>query len=149
MARSESGTSKIGRPLFSNRTNVIDQGPPCYFAIDERTRSLIVRGTEKDLQAVAEFVAILDLPPNKPLPQLKNLHAFKLRFASPENVCEVLRTLSIDVFVGKIPKSTVLLVHGPEAAVKEATEIIEALDAEVIKPPAPGTGEIPKDPKGI
>jgi type II secretory pathway component GspD/PulD (secretin) len=105
--------------------------PTCYFAIDGRTRSLIVRGTEKDLQAVADFVAILDLPDDKPIPKLKNVHAFKLRFAKPSVVIEVLRTLNVDVLVAQIPKSNIILVNGQEPAIKEATEIIEALDADV------------------
>ena len=105
--------------------------PRCYFAIDQRTRSLIVRGTEKDLQAVADFVAILDLPDDKPIPKLKNVHAFKLRFAKPGDVINVLKALNIDVLVAQIPKSSIILVNGPDSAIKEATEIIEALDADV------------------
>ncbi len=154
-ARSGSGTAgwpfNTDRSLFSKATNVTGQGSSCYFAIDQRTRSLIVRGTEKDIQAVAEFVAILDLPPNKPIPKLKNLHAFKLRFANPENVSEVLKALNIDVLVAKIPKSTILLLNGPEAAIKEAAEIIEALDADVkgtaAPPPDAAPVETPMDLK--
>jgi beta-lactamase regulating signal transducer with metallopeptidase domain len=106
-------------------------GSPCLFAIDGRTRSLIARGTEKALQVVADFVAILDLPDDKPIPKLKNVHAFKLRFAKPSVVNQVLKELNIDVLVAQIPKSNIILLNGPDPAIKEATEIIEALDAEV------------------
>ena len=80
---------------------------------------------------VSEFVAILDLPDDKPIPKLKNVHAFKLRFAKPSDVNEVLKALNVDVLVAPIPKSNILLLNGPDSAIKEATEIIEALDAEV------------------
>jgi type II secretory pathway component GspD/PulD (secretin) len=121
--------AKMGGPGVSSATEAPPS--PCYFAVDGRTRSLIVRGTEKDLQAVADFVAILDLPDDKAIPKLKNVHAFKLRFAKPSVVIEVLKTLNIDVLVAQIPKSTILLLNGPDSAIKDATEIIEALDAEV------------------
>jgi hypothetical protein len=126
--RLEGGGSRLDVPEVSSPTVA---GLKCYFAIDSRTRSLIVRGTEKDLQVVADFVAIFDLPDDKPIPKLKNVHAFKLRFAKPNDVIEVLKALNINVLVALIPKSTILLVNGPDAAIKEATEIIEALDADI------------------
>jgi hypothetical protein len=124
----EGGGSRLGATEVSSPTVA---GLKCYFAIDNRTRSLIVRGTEKDLQAVADFVAIFDLPDDKPIPKLKNVHAFKLRFAKPDDVIEVLKALNINVLVALIPKSTILLVNGPDASIKEATEIIEALDVDI------------------
>jgi len=124
----EGGGSRSGATGVSSPTVA---GLKCYFAIDSRTSSLIVRGTEKDLQVVADFVAIFDLPDDKPIPKLKNVHAFKLRFAKPNDVIEVLKALNINVLVALIPKSTILLVNGPDVAIKEATEIIEALDADI------------------
>jgi hypothetical protein len=139
MARMGRGgmAARMGGPGVSSEAST--SRFPCYFAIDQRTRSLIVRGTEKDLQAVADFVAILDLPDDKPIPKLKNVHAFKLRFARPSDVNDVLKQLNIDVLVAQIPKSNILLVNGPDSAIKEATEIIETLDAEV-KEGAPTKG---------
>jgi type II secretory pathway component GspD/PulD (secretin) len=141
MARMANIMPRVGGPGVSSATPT--PGSSCYFAIDQRTRSLIVRGTEKDLQVVGEFVAMLDLPDDKPIPKLKNVHAFKLRFTKPDDVIGVLRALNIDVLVAQIPKSTIVLLNGPDSAIKEATEIIEALDAEVKEStpasvPAPG-----------
>src|SRR5262249_4979142 len=40
-------------------------------AVDTRTRSLIVRGSEKELQVAADLVAVLDLQPEDPSPRSK------------------------------------------------------------------------------
>jgi beta-lactamase regulating signal transducer with metallopeptidase domain len=104
---------------------------PFYVAVDPRTRSLIVRGSEQNLEMMADLVALLDLPPGKPLPKTKNLQAFRLRFADVGSAYEVLSALNIRARIAKVPKSKLLIVAGLEGEALEIAEVIEALDMEV------------------
>jgi hypothetical protein len=99
-------------------------------AVDGRTRSLIVRGSERDLQTAADLVTVLDLPPGKPVPKIKNLRAYKLRHANAGELADVLRALELDVRLVPIEKGNFLIVAGPEAAMTEIGETIEQLDVE-------------------
>jgi hypothetical protein len=99
-------------------------------AVDNRTNCLIVRGSEQDLQMASDLVAMLDRPEGKPMPRLKNIRAFKLKFADPEQVAMMLHALEINATIAPAPKATLLIVSGPEAAIKEVTEVIEAVDVE-------------------
>jgi hypothetical protein len=50
--------------------------PGWRVTVDERTRSLIVRGARHDLQLAADLVAVLDRAGGKAVPKVRNLHAF-------------------------------------------------------------------------
>jgi hypothetical protein len=99
-------------------------------AVDPRTRSIIVRGTERDLETVADVVALLDLPPGKPLPKVKNLHAYRLRHANAEELTQVLQTLDLAVRIVPMPQANLLIMAGSEEAMKEIASVIEELDVE-------------------
>src|SRR5262249_9218548 len=63
--------------------------PGWRVAVDKRTRSLIVRGSEKELQVAADLIAVLDAPAGKPMPKLKNVRSFKPKHASVEELAQV------------------------------------------------------------
>jgi hypothetical protein len=104
-------------------------------AVDQRTRSVIVRGTDKDLQIVADLVAVLDLEKDKtaaaPLAKGRNLRAFNLRYADANEIAKVLRNLNLNARMAFPPKSNLIIVIGSESEMKEIGEVIDALDVEV------------------
>ncbi len=113
-------------------------GPGSWrLAVDQRTRSLIVRGTERDLQTVADLVAVLDLPAGKPIPKVKNLRAYQLRHANAEELTQVLQLLELDVRIVPLPKANLLILAGAEEAMKEIGSVIEELDVEQKAPAKP------------
>jgi hypothetical protein len=104
--------------------------PEWRLTIDERTQSLIMRGSRKDLQRAADLIAVLDLPGGKPVPKVKNLRAFKLKFASVDKIAEILDQLGTEARILALPQTNRLIVAGPDAALKEVAELIEELDVE-------------------
>jgi Bacterial type II/III secretion system short domain len=100
-------------------------------AIDERTHSLIFRGAAEDLQTVGEIVALSELTPDKPLPALQRLRAFRLKHANAEELVEKLKQLEIDVRLASFEGSNSIVALGSESAKKEIAELIKALDIEV------------------
>jgi type II secretory pathway component GspD/PulD (secretin) len=108
--------------------------------VDERTRSLVMRGTEKDVQTAAELVALAELPREKPLPALKHLKAFRLKHADAAQTAELLTELGVEARVVALVPTNVVVASGPEAAMKEVAEVLQALDVEVKEPPPPKNG---------
>jgi beta-lactamase regulating signal transducer with metallopeptidase domain len=106
------------------------QAPDWRLTIDERTRSIIMRGSRKDLQRAADLIAVLDLPGGKPIPKVKNLRAFKLKFASAEKIAEILDQLGTEARILPFGQTNRLIVAGADAAIQEVAELIEELDVE-------------------
>jgi beta-lactamase regulating signal transducer with metallopeptidase domain len=100
-------------------------------AVDKRTHSLIIRGTDRDLQIAADLVAVLDLEKDKPVPKVESLRAFNLRHARAKDIADVLRNLNLNAAFAFPPKSNLVIVIGSEAEMKEIGEVIDALDVEV------------------
>jgi beta-lactamase regulating signal transducer with metallopeptidase domain len=98
--------------------------------IDERTQSIIMRGSRRDLQRVADLIALLDQPGGKAIPKVKNLQAFKLKYAKAEKLAEILDQLDLDARVLPLTQSNRLIVTGSDAALKEVADLIEQLDVE-------------------
>jgi hypothetical protein len=98
--------------------------------VDERTGSIIVRGSRGDLQRAADLIALLDLPGGKPLPRVKNLQAFKLKYAQADKIAQILDELGINARILPLSKTNRLIVAGPDAVVKEIAELIAELDVE-------------------
>lgn len=109
--------------------------PSWRLASDPRTRSLIVRGTEADLQMATALVSLLDAGPGKVLPKVKGLSAFRLKHAAPEEIVQVLQQLDLGGRVVPLPSAMLIIAAGPEATLREVGEVIEALDVEE-KPPS-------------
>jgi type II secretory pathway component GspD/PulD (secretin) len=98
--------------------------------VDERTRSLIVRGSRHDLQLAADLVAVLDQAGGKAVPKVSNLHAFKLKFAHAPRLAQILDDLGVKARVVPLQKANILIVTGPAEAVTEVSELVKELDVE-------------------
>jgi type II secretory pathway component GspD/PulD (secretin) len=104
--------------------------PEWRLTIDERTQSIIMRGSRKDLQRAADLIAVLDLPGGKPIPKVKNLRAFKLKFARADKIAEILDQLGTEARILPLTQTNRLIVAGPDAALKEVADLVEELDVE-------------------
>ncbi len=104
--------------------------PGWRVTVDERTRSLIVRGTRHDLQIAADLVAVLDRAGGKAVPKVSNLHAFKLRYARAERLAQILDELGVKARVVPLQQANILIVTGPAEAVKEVSDLVQELDVE-------------------
>src|SRR5262249_17137384 len=72
-------------------------GPPSFqVSVDSRTRSLVVRASEKNLQLTADLISVLDLPKNKPMPEVKSLKVFTLKHADAEELMNTLQTAGVE-----------------------------------------------------
>jgi hypothetical protein len=111
-------------------------GPTWRLAADPRTKSLIIRGSEKEVDIAADLVAVLDLPADKPLPKVKNLRAYKLKHASAQDLNAVLNSL-LDARMVPVEKGNILIVAGSEDVMKDIDGVVEALDIEVQQPKEP------------
>jgi type II secretory pathway component GspD/PulD (secretin) len=104
--------------------------PGWRVTVDERTRSLIVRGTRHDLQVAADVVAVLDGAGGKAVPKVSNLHAFKLKYAQAPRLAQILDELGVKARVVPLHQTNILIVTGPAEAVKEVRDLVQELDVE-------------------
>src|SRR5262249_34965862 len=104
--------------------------PSWRIAVDPRTNSLVARGTEDDLRAISEIITALDTPEDKASAKLKNFRTFRLKHSGAAEMASILQELDLKVTVSVLQKGNMLAVSGPEAALKEVGELIEALDVE-------------------
>jgi type II secretory pathway component GspD/PulD (secretin) len=97
---------------------------------DPRTRSLIVRGTEKDQQLAADLVAVLDTPEGKALPEVKALKAFRLQHLDPNDLTNILLQLDprMTYRLAPIGRMKLLLATGTEEQMKELADAVKKLD---------------------
>jgi beta-lactamase regulating signal transducer with metallopeptidase domain len=138
-----SGRFEAGVSLTSDvsRGQEGESPTPCHLAADSRTRSLIVRGSEKHLAIAADLVTVLDLPSDMPIPKVRNLSAYRLAHAEAVEVAQVLYRLNFRSRFAPATDKT-LIVVGPEKELKEIGEVIKQLDVE-------GKGSKPdKKPEG-
>jgi type II secretory pathway component GspD/PulD (secretin) len=102
----------------------------CRITVDDRTRSVIVRGSRHDLQVAADLVAVLDGAGGKAVPKVSNLHAFKLKYARAARLAEILDELGVGARVVPLQQANILIVTGPAEAVKEVSDLVTELDVE-------------------
>lgn len=112
--------------------------PAFHIVVEQRTRSVIVRGTEKNVRLAAEVVAVLDQPPNKPLPEVKGLRALPLKHASADELTQTLQELMLEARIVPLAAAKMILVAGEEASMKEVTDLIKDLDVPTAKELKPG-----------
>lgn len=111
--------------------------------VDPRTQVLLVRGSEKDVQIATDLVTVVETPADKPLPRVKSLVAFQLKFADPDALASVLnldQQVRFDVSpaenlflvpqlrLAALASAKLLLAAGPEEALKQMGEVIKELD---------------------
>lgn len=99
--------------------------------VDERTHSVIFRGTPDELQTVAEVVSLAELKSDQPLPALQRLSAFRLKHANAADLVEKLDQLGIQIRLTAFDGSNIIVALGSDAAKKEVGDLIKALDIEV------------------
>jgi hypothetical protein len=114
----------------------VELGPTHRLAVDDRSGSLLARGTDRDLQLTAELVAVLETPSDKPLPKLTRLRAYRLRHAQAADLVEAFNSLDLDARIVAEPNSNLLFAAGPEERLKEIDEAIKTLDVAGKKQPA-------------
>ena len=105
-----------------------------------RTRSVIVRGSDRHLSVAADLVAILDRPANAPLPKLNIVKAYPLKHAAAEELAEVITALSFDDLKLATPDEHLLALIAPDDVVRSVAELVKELDV-------PGTGNPDVKPK--
>jgi beta-lactamase regulating signal transducer with metallopeptidase domain len=116
---------------FGGRPTGAAQGAAWRIAVDERTNSLIVRGSEADLRTIGEIVAAVDVTDTKSsATKLKNLRTFKLKHAGVQIVSQIVQDLELNVRVSVLPSAEMLVVSGGESALKEVADLIAELDVE-------------------
>jgi type II secretory pathway component GspD/PulD (secretin) len=99
-------------------------------AVDERTNSLVVRGSDSDVRTISDIIGAVDVADGKSATKLKNLRTFKLKHADVPAVAQIVQELELNVKVSVLPSAEMLVITGAEAALKEAGELIEELDVE-------------------
>jgi hypothetical protein len=102
----------------------------CRAVADQRTRSLIVRGTAKDLQLAADVVAVLDTAEDKPLPGVTSLKAFRLKHVDAVDLVGILQALddSITYRLAPVGRMKLLLATGTDEQMKELADAVKELD---------------------
>ncbi|VTR98596.1 unnamed protein product [Gemmata massiliana] len=93
-----------------------------------RTRSVVVRGSERHLKVAADLVAILDRSANDPLPKLQVVKAFTLKHAAAEELAEVINALSFEDVKLATPDARLLTLIAPDDVVKSVAELVKELD---------------------
>ena len=131
-------------PVVAPQPMLISQpggAPAGNFGIsaDARTRSIIVRGTEKHLQMAADLVAVLDQPTGKDPMEVKSLRAVSLKHAKPQELVEVIEQLALDCRVVSLPAVKMLIFTGSDQVMEDLAEVIAELD--VPTPPEPKKDE--------
>jgi hypothetical protein len=111
------------------------QATPVWRATAQaRTRSVIVRGSDRHLNVAADLVAILDRPAGAPLPKLQVIKAFTLKHATAEELAEVINALSFDDVKLATPDEHLLALIAPDDVVRSVAELVKELDV-------PGKGD--------
>ena len=102
----------------------------CRAVGDPRTRSLIVRGAEKDLQLAADLITILDTPDNKPLPEVKALKAFRLQHLDANDFVGMMEKLNsnLNYHLVSIGRLKLVLARGSDEQMNEVAEAVKELD---------------------
>lgn len=102
----------------------------CRAVADIRTRSIIVRGTAKDLQLAADVVAILDTAEDKPLPGVTSFKPFRLKHVDAVDFVGILQALDPNPAYRVVPvgRMKLLLATGADEQLKELAEAVKELD---------------------
>jgi hypothetical protein len=102
----------------------------CRAVADVRTRSLIVRGTAKDLQLAADVVAVLDTAEDKPLPGVTSFKPFRLEHIDAVDFVGILQSLEPNPAYRVVPvgRMKLLLATGTDEQLKELADAVKELD---------------------
>jgi type II secretory pathway component GspD/PulD (secretin) len=101
-----------------------------HVAVDRRTGKVFVRGTEKDVETVGDLINVLETGSDKEIPEMKNLHVYHLKHATPTEALQVLSALGLQTHVVQLPKAKTLLVMQSAPSWKQIHEVLTQLDVE-------------------
>jgi hypothetical protein len=101
---------------------------PPRIAASSRTRAVVVQGSARDLRLAANLVKLVDAPPGKALPKVKDLTVFRLKHAEPEEITELLGHMDLKSRFVALTGTKILVVAGPEEEIKEIKEVVRQLD---------------------
>lgn len=121
-------------------------GPVVRVTVHPRTNALVVRGGPKELQVATDLVAVLDLPADKPPPDVKSLRAFRLKHASPHAVAQIIRELDIPAGTVPLGDPKLLLATGSEQVMRELAELVRELDAPAPEAPRKERRKLLREP---
>jgi type II secretory pathway component GspD/PulD (secretin) len=105
-----------------------------YWVVDERTRTLLVRGSDAEIEKIGSLIEVLDLEPGKTPPENTALHVVRLQHAKVDEALQALNGLHLSMQVLALPKSNLIIVPASSPSVKEIDAVIETLDV-------PGTAQ--------
>lgn len=95
--------------------------------VDDKSRSIIMRGPEPDVNVAVELMNILELPADRPLPaNLVAIRAFRVE-AEPEKLAEKLQGLGYKAKLVAVSSLNLIVAAGPDEDLKEITDAIKAL----------------------
>ena len=99
-------------------------------AVNRRTRTVFVRGTEKELDTMGDLIKVLESGSDKDIPEMKNLHVYHFKHATPVEAMQVLSSLGLQTHVLQLPKAHSLVVLQSAPAWDQIHEVLEQLDVE-------------------
>lgn len=105
-------------------------GAAAQVAVNQRTKTLFVRGTDKQLEMVENLIKILDTAPGKEPPSGNGLNIVRLRHAKVEEVLQVLAGLGMQQQVIPLPKMNALILPQSERQANDVHLVIENVDTE-------------------
>jgi hypothetical protein len=99
-------------------------------AVDAKSKTVFVRGTDKQLKVAADVVSLLDAQPGQAPPEVKELKVLHLKQAKADEVMQVLSSLGLNTSVATLKKANAVIVFpGSEAAADEVRQVVERLDS--------------------
>jgi type II secretory pathway component GspD/PulD (secretin) len=128
-------TSKAGvRPV----NHVAPAGTGPRIATDTRSRTIFVRGTDRELKLASEVVSVLEGPSATPGSDNKDFSVIRLHHAKVDEASQVLSTLGLNSAALVLKKANALVVvPSAEVSVADVREVVERLD--VPEPPTRAT----------
>jgi Bacterial type II/III secretion system short domain len=107
----------------------LPSGPtPFSIAHDPRTKSVVVRGSDKHLAMAADFVAVVDGPIGKEPAEAKTLRAVTLKNAKPEEIAQVIEALELDARLVALTAAKMVVFTGSEQTMKDIAALVKELD---------------------
>lgn len=107
--------------------------------VSNRTRSLVIRGSDMELRIATDLIAVLESPAEKPIPKVKSLSVFSLKHAEADELEPVLTRLDLEVRLLALPAAKLLIATGVEDHLKSLADIVRELDV-----PAPEEPKVEK-----
>ncbi len=115
---------------------LVQEAGTASVAVDQRTNSLVIRGTPALMKTVAELIAQFDRP--EPSPPQRQLKVFTLMYADPESVTKLLAKLveSKEARLAADLRTRSIVLQAPPETARIVEALVLKLDTEVPGPAA-------------